>query len=370
MRGLGKLLALILLPVNALVAGLLLLSAYSPFVSPVAHSTLSCLGLAFPIFALLNGLFLLFWLICQRYRSALLPLVAFLLCGSQLRTYFPLHLFADEAPAESLKLLSYNVMSFADGQKQDGRNPILTYLQESGADIICLQEYRTWTSDKYVTQKDVERALKAYPYHHVTFAGTRAKNNRLACYSKYPILSARHLEGGGFSNGSVVYEIKWGADTLTLVNNHLESNKLNNEDKALYEDMLAMPEEEKVKSGTRHLVHKLAEAVALRAPQADAVAQAVTDSKHACVLVCGDFNDSPISYAHRAVTRSGLDDAFAETGVGPGISYHKNKIFFRIDHILASRSLKPYGCRVDARIKASDHYPISCRFVKRKPETK
>lgn len=39
-------------------------------------------------------------------------------------------------------------------------------------------------------------------------------------------------------NGSMVYEIKIGKDTVLLINNHLESNKLTREDKVVYEDML------------------------------------------------------------------------------------------------------------------------------------
>ena len=51
-----------------------------------------------------------------------------------------------------------------------------------------------------------------------------------------------------------------------LINNHLESNKLTKEDKVVYESMLKSPETEKVKSGARLLIRKLAEASAIRAP--------------------------------------------------------------------------------------------------------
>lgn len=62
-------------------------------------------------------------------------------------------------------------------------------------------------------------------------------------------------------NGSMVYEIKIGKDTVLLINNHLESNKLTREDKVVYEDMLKDPKAGKVKSGVRQLVNKLAEAL-------------------------------------------------------------------------------------------------------------
>lgn len=126
--------------------------------------------------------------------------------------------------------------------------------------------------------------------------------------------------------------------------------------------MLASPQRDKVESGARLLLGKLAEASALRAPQADAIAQAVEQSKYSTVIVCGDFNDTPISYTHR-VASQGLNDAFTQSGQGLGISYNQNKFYFRIDHILTSKNLQTYNCTVDKSIKDSDHYPIWCYFT-------
>lgn len=57
--------------------------------------------------------------------------------------------------------------------------------------------------------------------------------------------------------------------------------------------MLKSPEKEKVKSGARLLIRKLAEASAIRAPQADTIAHEITASPHPYIIVCGDFNDTP-----------------------------------------------------------------------------
>lgn len=77
MKHFGNFIALLILAINALFTGLLLLVAYSPYIQPVTHPVQSCLGLAFPIFALINGAFLIFWLVIQRYKTALLPLIGF-----------------------------------------------------------------------------------------------------------------------------------------------------------------------------------------------------------------------------------------------------------------------------------------------------
>ena len=304
MKHFGNFVALLILAVNALFTGLLLFTAYSPHIQPVTHPVQSCLGLTFPVFLMINAGFLIFWLVIQRYRSALLPLIGMLLCYSQIRTYLPINFHTDHLPETSIKLLSYNIMGFDGAAKQDGKNPILTYLKESGADILCLQEYSTVQSSKHLSQKDVERELKAYPYHRINTVGSgKGHTNKIACYSKFPILSSRILDYPSEYNGSVLYEIKIGEDTVTLINNHLESNKLTKADKVMYEDMLKSPEKEKVKSGARLLIRKLAEASAIRAPQADTIAHEIAASPHPYIIVCGDFNDTPISYTHRTIAQ-------------------------------------------------------------------
>ena len=365
MRHLGKFVILLLTAVNLLFTALLLLAAYSPYINPQEHPYLSCFGLTFPIFILLNLLFLFFWLLAGRYKPLLLPLLGLLLCYPQIKGYLPINSHTGQLPDEAIKVLSYNVMAFDGTEKKDGKNPILEYLKESGADIICLQEYAVSKKKGYLTQKDVDKALKAYPYHRINVVGhSKGHSNRMACYSKFPILSARMVDYNSEYNGSMVYEIKWGKDTLTLVNNHLESNKLTQADKKVYEEMLKSPEREKMKSGARLLIGKLAEATTLRAPQAEAVAEEIKRSEHATVIVCGDFNDIPLSYTHRTIAE-GMNDAFTESGRGLGISYNQNKFYFRIDNILTSKNLKTYNCTVDRTIRDSDHYPIWCYVAPR-----
>ena len=362
MKHLGRLVVAIILGVNLLFTFLLLGAAYSPWIQPVRHPVLACLGLTFPIFLLANSLFLLFWILIRQYRCALLPLAGLLLCIPQAHTYLPLHTRTDQLPAGSIKILSYNIMGFGEGTEEGTTNPILSYLKESGADIICLQEYATGHTRHHPSQNDVERALADWPYHRIDAVGQN-RSNLVACYSKLPILSARPVKFASANNGSMTYELAWGKDTLLLINNHLESNKLNPSDKEVYENLLRDPEKEKVEKGVRHLVSKLADAAAIRAPQADSVAHAVKHSPHRYIVVCGDFNDSPISYAHHTIARN-LNDAFTESGCGPGISYNRNKFYFRIDNLMTSPSLKAYNCRVDRSIRHSDHYPIACHVAK------
>ena len=52
---------------------------------------------------------------------------------------------------------------------------------------------------------------------------------------------------------SVAYTINVKGDTLLVVNNHLESNKLTEKDKAVYREMIKDPDKVKVSEGARIL---------------------------------------------------------------------------------------------------------------------
>ena len=93
----------------------------------------------------IHGIFLLI------YSYALLPVIGFLVCIPQIRTYIPINSTVETIPDGSIKFLSYNVMGFNNLEKKEGKNPILSYLADSEADIICLQEYNSTKNKKSVS---------------------------------------------------------------------------------------------------------------------------------------------------------------------------------------------------------------------------
>lgn len=345
-----------LLGVNALLAFLLCFSAFSPYLNPHIHPVASCAGLFFPIFWVANLAFLFFWLLVYR-RYALFPLLVLLVCWNSLQTYFPVNGFQSDAPEESIKVLSYNTRGFGDmaPHTKEKPNEVLEYLRGSDADIICLQEYIYGGKLK---KKDIDYALRDYPYRH--YHSLNNKMNGLGCYSRYPILAAKPIEYESVGNGSIAYYIKVEDDTLVVLNNHLESNRIIRADVETYQDMVEDPNRENVSSGLRKLLKKLSEATAIRSRQADVLSETIRGLKGKKLIVCGDFNDTPISYTHHLLCEN-LQDVFVEAGNGLGISYNRDRLYFRIDHILASKDLKIHECKVDNSIKASDHNPIWCR---------
>lgn len=361
MKKIGKIVSRLLLAANLLCVALMLFSAWSPWiVDPREHSLWALAGFLLPLFFFLNLAFAVMWVLFS-WRYALLSLVAFACCQGQLRAYCPLNLREEEIPQQGvIKVLSYNVMGF-DKLLKDGSenlNPILGYIKRQDADIVCLQEFRYSTNGDpaQLSEEDICSVLKEYPYY--AHGGSRKSGRmNLAVFSRFPILSSSNVDYGESMNASMLHELLVGSDTLTLVNNHLESNKLTKADKALYEEIIKDPNKNTVSAGGRTLLRKLAEAGVIRAGQADLLAERMAREARPTTIICGDFNDIPVSYTHRVV-QGDRRDAYVDAGSGPGISYNQNKFYFRIDNILYSGALRALRCRVDNSIKDSDHYPI------------
>lgn len=354
MLHIGKVISWILYGINVLACLFLVYCCYGSYLGPLRHPIASVSQLFFPIPLLIVLFFLVFWLMLRR-RFFWTSLLTLLICINGINTYCPFHPFQSEPPRDAIKVLSFNTHGFNNYQAHTKQHPneVLKYLQESNADIICLQEF-IWS--RKLKHEDIDNALKNYPYKHYYKFGFL---NGLGCYSKFPILSANPIKFNSKNNGSIAYRMLINGDTVLVVNNHLESNKLSEHDKEVYKEMIVNHDKDVVKEGSKRLIQKLGTAGRTRAQQADAIAEAIQKSGLKHIIACGDFNDSPLSYAHRVIGK-GLQDAFAKTGNGFGFTFHQHGMYFRIDHILVSPSFKPYKCTVDNSVNCSDHYPISC----------
>ncbi len=331
-------------------------------INPVDHPLWANLGLGLPILLVVNVLFLIFW-VCVRFKIAWLPLLGFILCYVPIRKYSPFNP-SKELPHGTIKVLSYNVYLFAPWDLPKGSsNPIVDYILRSKADIVCLQEAGV---------EEMKGVMKQDPYtelsQHYEYVDTVRKGpgnaDVLMVLSRYPILGREIIPYESEGNMSIAYTLDIKGIKTLLVNNHLESYHLNQKDKDDFTSLVKHPfGTPSPKQESTYLIDKLGEASALRAPQAETVARYVAKrlDKKMPVILCGDFNDSPISYAHRTIAER-LTDCYISSGNGPGISYHNSGMFVRIDHIMCSSDFEPYDAKVDDSVATSDHYPIYCRL--------
>lgn len=357
MKLLKKIPLFIFIAINLVFVVAMIFCVYSAKLPPQLYPRVSYFGLMFPFFWVANIVFVLFWLLFK-WKCIVIPMVGMLLCAHAIRAYCPFNV-STTPPGDCLKVLSYNVMSFGDDKSMPWEeNPIVQYLVQSDADIICLQE----ATNSYVEQAFA--SLEAlYPYRHIE----KDPDSYVAFLSKYPIVSSKRIDYASINNCSIAHEVAVGNDTIIVINNHLESYRLSPEDKEDYRSIIRNyknPEENHTETKYLSLTEKLSTHDSIRGIQTDSVAKYIDGNRHRPMIVCGDFNTSPISYTHHRLTEY-LNDAYTRSGNGTGFSYNRSGMYFRIDNILVSPDIEAYGAVVDRSIKTSDHYPIFC-FVKLK----
>ena len=357
-KELAKALKVTLLTVNVLCILGLWACAAAQFVPPQEHARLSLLGLVFPVFLIATAVFVPLWLVL-RWRWVWVPVAGMLLCAGSIRTFFPLN-WPREAPEGSIRVLTFNTYNLpVPAGEQLTDFPSFRYILESGADIVCCQEapgLGRGSADSLLAT--------VYPYRSYPTSRTAS----FAMLSKFPILSEEPIDYESQTNSSFAYRLLVGEDTVLLLNNHFESYRLQPSDRADFQDLIhGTKEEEAMEMSLRSLCAKVTGANVVRGPQADSVAAYVQRAPEKYIILCGDFNDPTISYIHHRLTRQ-LNDAYTRSGNGPGISYHMSGMYFRIDNILCSPSIKAYGARVDRSVSTSDHYPLTCLLEMRNEE--
>lgn len=333
----------------------LLLVGYSDRLNPTDHPMLSTVGMTFPFFLLANMGFLFFWLVFK-WSRVWVPVAGFFLAYVPISIYMPIHP-AQDVPEGAIKLISYNVCCYGGNYKyEDGFGKVAEYLRDQQPDIVCVQEDAdTWR--RYVF---LEYA-KFLPYNDtLILVNNNLTINALGIHTRYPIVKRERLAYDSRANGSGAWWLQVGDDTLIVVNNHFESCHLTKEDRQQYRQLIKgeIPRDS-MRAESQLLLVKLAEANAKRAAQIRKVKQYVEEHSAYPIIVCGDFNDNPISYSRHEMAK-GLTDCFVSTGRGIGLSYNQKAFSFRIDHVFCSKDIQPYNCQIDNKMDASDHYPVLC----------
>lgn len=356
MKLVGKLIVYPLLVVNILTALSLIFSCYGSLVAPIGKWPFASLsGLAFPIFYFLNLLFLFLWLFIWR-KGALIPVATILICLVPTLKYFPMHFSKGKKVRQPyLTIVSYNTEGFGIDDNKDWTtgNPVLNYITGLDADILFLQEA---AYDVMRKAKKEKRITEQYPY-----ILTAKDSHTESCMSKYPILSSETIAFEDSGNSCLYLRILIGKDTLAVYNCHFQSNQLKTDEITEYQRFIKNPTDSTHYKASKHVVKRLLESTAKRAVQARMISDRARNETAKYLIVCGDFNDTPLSYSYHVFDKF-MHNAYAKSGAGMGITYHESRLYYRIDHIFCSKNMIPLHTWIDRTQKDSDHYPVISRI--------
>lgn len=318
------------------------------YVSPVKSGFLSTISLGSPVIYLLDILVMFYWIVRWRWYLALTMIVVVVLGLFYLSRYYKIDLdrqyptsFNENAYT---KIMTYNVHEGKKGEFFD-------YIATQNPDIICLQEM-TIGSSNWNTLTDT------YQTTYKPEVGTGGNQ----ILSKFKILRSGDI--GDLPRRTATWaDLLVRGDTIRVVSLHLQTTSIKPEDTHFIEDHEYLHDEER-QSKLQSIISRLVENNKKRAEQAQLVAAFLEETTHK-VILCGDFNDTPLSYTYRLLAK-GLNDTFSEKAYGFAYTYNTQYKLLRIDNILVSPEIEIFSYEVDNNINLSDHYPVISRVKIRK----
>jgi endonuclease/exonuclease/phosphatase family metal-dependent hydrolase len=333
----------------------------STHISPNSFPYISFLGLGYPVLLGLIFIFSLFWILFRR-KYVLFNVVVFLLGWNHFADFYAFNNSEKVPGINSVKVMSYNVRIFNYYNVKNRiktRNNIFDLLKKEDAGIYCFQEYyHRENAVDFKTRDTMIQFLQASNYHErYTHEMTGKQYFGVATFSMFPIVNKGGIGFDNDDNNYCIYtDLKVEDDTLRVFNAHLGSIRLQNSDYALFGDSENMTPKKNDKE-QQHVIGRLKLAFEKRAIQVEKVMSVVNKSPYP-VLMCGDFNDTPVSYCYNLLTEN-LIDAFVESGSGIGTTYIGKIPSNRIDYICHSEDIESLDFKTHD-VSYSDHKPISC----------
>ncbi|WP_372774895.1 endonuclease/exonuclease/phosphatase family protein [Mangrovibacterium sp.] len=344
----------IILFFNFIVAVTLLLIYWSVIISPEKFWAPALLGLAYPYVFFTNVLFVLYWLFTSP-KWSLISLIVIGIGFNPVQNYFQFS--ARETDQSGIVVCSYNVKAFNEkGYKNVNETAakIVDHLSRKNPDIVCFQEM------SYLGPKGFEGFKKRVNLKGLPKYVDAKRSNGPITFSNFPIINNGEIRFESTGNMIVFTDVVTKTDTLRIFNCHLQSYRFTPADISSLDSISLDKQTESLKE-FRLFGSKLKKAFVKRAAQAEELRRQIDQSPYP-VIVCGDFNDTPVSYAYSTV-RGDLKDAFVESGVGIGNTYLGKLPSFRIDYILHSSTFSAYNFKID-HVDFSDHYPVSCTLLR------
>jgi endonuclease/exonuclease/phosphatase family metal-dependent hydrolase len=348
----------ILLLNGVAVLSLLLAYAAAAF-TPETMGYFSLFGLAYPFSLLANLVFIFYWYFKKR-RYALISLSFIMLGVNHLTAFFQISTSGSvDQDAHQIKVMTYNVHVFDVFDKKEGaatRDAIYDLLHREQADVVCFQEfYQSEKSKTYPTRDTLIEFLPSKYYHErYTHAIGGQQYFGVVTLSKYPIVRKGYVPFATDVNNFCIYiDIVKDDDTIRVYNAHLQSIRFKKED---YDLANGKTDQSEIDDASKRIARRLKSAFVKRQEQVDRIAASLRACPHPSIL-CGDFNDPPVSYTYCTLTER-MEDSFRSCGNGIGNTYIGAFPSFRIDYILHSPTLETIAYETLSE-KLSDHHAVT-----------
>ena len=365
---------------TVIVAVALVYSAFGGRTDPKENALGSIAVLAYPFLLGLAVFLGLMWVVVRRWLHSIVVWVAILLTWPTFSVVCPFnikeHKYTAQEDSTKFKVLTFNVENFHvkysgdDKKDMEDASQTIRYILDQDADVVLLQEASLSTdfNNLKVSPKLMKELKTKYPYRDHGY-------HDQVIWSKHPYepVVDDSIKNGFASPDDPVSNYHFAARAFDVLipghsvrffNLHLQSLSLSHEDRQFYENITnlkAKTETKDLKQSSKSIYSKLKTAFVKHTEEAKIIRQ-VIDLSDENVIVCGDFNDVPASYAYRMILGNDLADAWVKCGFAPTTTFNSNHLFFKIDHMMYRGDMQAVEIHRD-KAGCSDHYPLVTTFV-------
>jgi endonuclease/exonuclease/phosphatase family metal-dependent hydrolase len=272
----------------------------------------------------------------------------------------------ETAPAAAFTVMSYNVKLFDlynwTGNKET-RARIFSMLKSQSPDILSVQEFFNQDSGAFRNLDSLKKLLNL-PYAHVEYTITLRKDDHwgVVTFSKFPIVNSGKIVFNNRNNNICIYtDMIINSDTVRVYNMHLQSVSFGYADYKFLDQVANGEDADSEVESSKNILRRMKRASVKRARQSESIREHIAACPYP-VIVCGDFNDTPVSYTYEEIS-SELEDAFLEKGKGFGKTFVNPFPLPRIDYILHSPKFHVWEFETIQEKNLSDHYPVKCKMT-------
>ena len=333
----------------ALAAGFGLLARY---VSPQIFWPPAIIALLLPVLLLMLAVFIIIQLSRRRWQSLVLPIIVMVVSVPILGRLFPWP-SSDTPPSASddtVTLVTGNQRMFRNSEGRDmDDETVQSFISSLKADVLMLQEI--WPDRRKHSYIDAIQSGSQLRDRH------QRDNTMVATYANKITETADYFDGSQY-HVILLTDVRTDIGTIRVINTHMQSNKIS----GMAEGIRG---EESVKEQVTTFGQMLAgygRTTRRRATQAEKIRRLVEESPYPVVLG-GDFNDVPSSYAYYVALSPRLKDAWVERGSGLGATFTGPLPGLRIDYFMVDTSLQVQAIdRVNS--PWSDHRALRVKLTK------
>ena len=332
-----------------------------PYVPPARLGQLPVLALVAPLVYVVTVMTMLYWIIRWKWRRAAVTIVLALVGMMYAPRYFNPQFrrsYGDETyPQSAIKVMSYNLRCFYPDVREGDytTDSIAAFVTRFNPDVICFQEYLM--RNKAMRER-FDSLLGDYRKTVLD-----AVHPPIAIYSRFRIVDSgrvAYTDADSLPKGKGMWaDLLVGSDTVRVFNVHLNGTSINSNDADYIVNYRYMSDTARNRK-LYGMVKRLNANTVNRSHHVDVLAEAICETGRAKIL-CGDFNDTPMSYAYQRLSRD-MKDAFRECGMGYSHTFRGFFDLLRIDYAMFDEEhFDVMSYEVPDSVCWSDHLPVCVR---------